>query len=317
MPVPSVPRAVAPLLAALVAAPLALVRTGRSPRPAPPSPAPPRRPTCRPSRRRPPTADRADRLQPRRPGLRRQRPDHGGAAARGSRRGEVRVRLNGTDVTDQFRLRPNGRFQALLRGLEIGRNVVVARAPGYEGRRVVTNHPNGGPIFSGPQHTPYVCQSGALDAQCQQPATYSFLYKSTDPTKPGLQPYDRDNPPEDVATTTTDEGVEVPFVVRREDGFQDRDRYTILTLFRPGPAVEAVERAGPVEREGRRPARRQLRGVVHPGRPAPRRLLRHHPGGAGLRAELRRRARQGLRGAVDGARTTPGTTATCRSRPSR
>lgn len=149
---------------------------------------------------------------------------------------EVRVRLNGRDVTDQFRLRPNDRFQALLRGLEVGRNVVVARAPGHEGRRVVTNHPNGGPIFSGPQHVPYACQSGALDAQCNQPATYSFLYRSTDPTEPGLQPYDRDDPPEDVATTTTDQGVEVPFVVRREDGFQDRDRYTILTLFRPGQA---------------------------------------------------------------------------------
>ena len=146
----------------------------------------------------------------------------------------VRVRLNGDDVTDQFRTRPHGRFQALLRGLTVGRNVVVAEAPGHEGRRVVTNHPYGGPIFAGPQLGPYVCQDGALNAQCRQRATYSFLYKSTDPTKPGLQPYDPDDPPEDVATTTTDEGVVVPFVVRREDGFQDRDRYTIITLFRPG-----------------------------------------------------------------------------------
>ena len=149
---------------------------------------------------------------------------------------EVRVRLNGTNVTRQFALRPNGRFQAQLRGLEVGRNVLVARAPGFEGRRVVTNHPSGGPIFSGPQHSPYVCQSGARNAQCRQPASYSFLYKSTDPAEPGLQPYDRDDPPQDVAMTTTDEGVDVPFVVRREDGYQDRDRYTILTLFRPGRA---------------------------------------------------------------------------------
>ncbi|QIK67986.1 hypothetical protein G7072_18030 [Nocardioides sp. HDW12B] len=147
---------------------------------------------------------------------------------------DVRVRLNGDDVTRQFRVRPNGRFQALVRGLDVGRNVLVARAPGREGRRTVVNHPDGGPIFSGPQLQPYTCQAGALDAQCRQPATYSFLYKSTDPRKPGLQPYDRDNPPQDVASTTTDEGVRVPFIVRREDGFQDRDRYTILTLFRPG-----------------------------------------------------------------------------------
>ena len=30
----------------------------------------------------------------------------------------------------------------------------------------------------------------------------------------------------------------MPFVVRREQGFQDRDRYTILTLFRPGQRVD-------------------------------------------------------------------------------
>ncbi len=37
-----------------------------------------------------------------------------------------------------------------------------------------------------------------------------------------------------MATTTTDEGKTVPFIVRREDGFQDRDRYTILTLWQQG-----------------------------------------------------------------------------------
>ena len=32
------------------------------------------------------------------------------------------------------------------------------------------NHPNGGPVFSGPQVKPWVCQEGAVDAQCNQPA---------------------------------------------------------------------------------------------------------------------------------------------------
>ena len=86
----------------------------------------------------------------------------------------------------------------------------------------------------GPQTDHYRCQETAVDAQCNEPATYAFLYRSTDPTKPDLQPYDREDPPSDVATTTTDEGVEVPFIVRREHGFQDRDRYTILQLWQPG-----------------------------------------------------------------------------------
>jgi hypothetical protein len=145
----------------------------------------------------------------------------------------VRVTLDGRDVTQRFKVRPDGRYQGLVHGLAVGKNRLRVTAPGYAGRQVITNHPNGGPIFSGPQHGPYQCQPSARDAQCNEPASYSLLYKSTDPTKPGLHPYDPDNPPSDLATTTTDEGVRVPFVVRREDGFQARDRYSILTLFQP------------------------------------------------------------------------------------
>ncbi len=147
----------------------------------------------------------------------------------------VRVRLNGRDVTGRFARRASGRYEGRLTGLEVGRNVLTAQTPGGRtGRLVITNHPNGGPVFSGPQADHYRCQQGARDAQCNQPAAYSLLYKSTNPTKPGLQPYDPDSPPDDVASTTTDQGVTVPFIVRREDGYQDRDRYAILTLFQPG-----------------------------------------------------------------------------------
>jgi hypothetical protein len=152
--------------------------------------------------------------------------------------GRVRVSVGDRDVTEQFALRPNGEFQGLLEGLDIGENVVRVKAPGYAGEQVVTNHPNGGPIFSGPQHGPYRCQPTALDEQCNEPASYSLLYKSTDSNKRGLQPYDEENPPSDVATTTTDEGVTVPFIVRRESGYQARDRYAILTLFQPGEGWE-------------------------------------------------------------------------------
>lgn len=146
----------------------------------------------------------------------------------------VRVLLDGDDVTERFRVRRDGTFTGLVTGLRAGRNRLVARAAGAEPDAVVvTNHPSGGPLFTGPVHAAYDCQDTAVDRFCNQPATYSFLYKSTDGS-PGLKPYDPENPPTDVATTTTDQGVEVPFVVRREDGYADRDRYTILTLFRPG-----------------------------------------------------------------------------------
>ena len=153
----------------------------------------------------------------------------------GVRARAVHVRVGGRDVTRQFQRVGGHRLMGLVTGLDLGRNVVRATAPrARAARAVVVDHPNGGPVFSGPQTRHYRCQGGARNARCDQPATYDYLYRSTDPTKQGLQPYDRTHPPGDVATTTTDRGVRVPFVVRRERGFQDRDRYTILTLFRPG-----------------------------------------------------------------------------------
>jgi hypothetical protein len=99
----------------------------------------------------------------------------------------------------------------------------------------ITNHPNGGPVFSGPQVQPWVCQSGAQDAQCNQPASYQFRYKSTGGS---FGNYDPSNPPSDVATTTTDQGRTVPYIVRVETGYQDRDQYKIALLYDPSQPWE-------------------------------------------------------------------------------
>jgi len=147
----------------------------------------------------------------------------------------LRARLNGTDVTRAFAVRSNKKIEGFVSGLHNGVNELTAILPDSRGARLaITNHPNGGPLFAGPQLQPWKCEAGALDAQCNKPATYAYLYESTDPTKSGLQPYDPAKPPTDLATTTTDQGVKVPFIVRQETGYQDRDQYTILTLFRPG-----------------------------------------------------------------------------------
>lgn len=153
---------------------------------------------------------------------------------RGVRPRDVTVRVGRRDVTHLFAQRANGRYLGLVTGLPLGRSTIRAAAPGHSGSAVVTNHPNGGPVFSGPQSRYYVCQPGAVDRLCNQPARYRFLYKSTNPVRAGLQPYDPAAPPADVATTTTDRGVTVPFIVRQEIGYQARDQYTILTLFQPG-----------------------------------------------------------------------------------
>src|SRR3954469_2415887 len=142
------------------------------------------------------------------------------------------VRLNGSDVTGQFATRPDGRFEGLLTGLANGPDTVTASAPGVRSTSLrIVNHPNGGPLFSGPQLQPWPCPAGALDAQCNKPTAYAFQYMST--SGGGFQPYDPADPPSDVATTTTQTGRTVPFVVRVETGWADRDQYNIAVLYDP------------------------------------------------------------------------------------
>ena len=147
---------------------------------------------------------------------------------------DFRLEVEGRDVSNQLVPMKDGTAEAELTGLRLGANVVTAQLPDGRGARItITNHPIGGPVFSGPQIQPWACSDGAKDAQCNRPATYEFLYKSTDPTKTGLQDYDPENPPSDVAETTTDHEVTVPFIVRVERGVIARDNYAIAVLFQP------------------------------------------------------------------------------------
>jgi hypothetical protein len=146
---------------------------------------------------------------------------------------KVRVRLRGRDVSKRFAVRPNGRLEGLVRGLRVGTNSLVASAPGHRRAHVtIVNHGNGGPVLAGPQVKPWVCTNDSKDPKCAKPTTYEYEYM---PTVGGsFQPYDPKNPPGDVANTKTQTGATVPFVIRVETGYQDRDQYTIATLFQPG-----------------------------------------------------------------------------------
>ena len=144
----------------------------------------------------------------------------------------VRVTAGGRDVTAAFAVRPNGRYMGLVEGLGNGENVLVAQLAGGAGTRLtLVNHANGGPVTSGPQIQPWKCFAGSLDAQCNRPVRYEYRYKRT--SGGSLQAYNPDSPPSDVATTTTDEGKTVPFIVRQETGTIDRDEYRIAVLFDP------------------------------------------------------------------------------------
>ena len=107
----------------------------------------------------------------------------------------IRLTLGRRNVTRAFAVRPDGRFEALLTGLALGANRLTAALPsGWSARITLTDHPSGGPVFSGPQLKPWTCQRGAVDAQCDQPPSFAYKYMSTDPLKHGFQPYDPSNP---------------------------------------------------------------------------------------------------------------------------
>ncbi len=153
---------------------------------------------------------------------------------------ELDVIVGSRDVTGSFKRRTDGRILGVVRGLRKGRNLMTAILPDGRGATLtITNHPKGGPVFSGRQVRPWICETQASglekakDKKCNAPTRYEYFYKSSDPGTSGFQPYDRDNPPDTVATTETDQGKEVPFIVRRETGTQNRGVYQVAVLFNP------------------------------------------------------------------------------------
>jgi len=168
----------------------------------------------------------------------------------------VRLTLNGSDVTSALRPDATGRSAlALVKNLNDGSNALVATAGKASSKLTVVNHPNAGPVISGPHEQPFVCEtekfqlmSGgtagkALDANCSIATRVDYVYKSTAPAAPAgrgrggemaFKPLpDPKNLPPDVAMTTTSTGVQVPFIVRVETGTVNRGVYEIAMLFNP------------------------------------------------------------------------------------
>jgi hypothetical protein len=166
----------------------------------------------------------------------------------------AKITLNATDVTGSFAVRGNGRYMALVSGLRDGANVLLARYSSGAAQITITNHPIGGPIISGPQVQPWVCQTTAVagvsgrggpgrggvpspslgtatDAQCNAPSVFFFVYRTTSNQ---FAPYDPSGPrPADMATTTTDAGVTVDYIVRIERGTMNRGIHEIAVLYQP------------------------------------------------------------------------------------
>lgn len=141
------------------------------------------------------------------------------------------VKVGDRDVTGEFGADGVG----LIDGLANGENVVTATLADGRGARItITNHPIGGPVFAGAQVQPWICKDGAKDDQCNRPSTVRYQYK--DAASGTFSAYDPKSPPDEsaIAKTTTDQGKEVPYIVRIEEGVQDRGSYAIAVLNAPG-----------------------------------------------------------------------------------
>jgi Tannase-like family of unknown function (DUF6351) len=139
-------------------------------------------------------------------------------------------------------VRANGSFEGVVTGLAVGPNDVVASMRnGPSVHLTVTNHPTGGPIFAGPQVQPWLCKTvtgwGApTDGQCNTATTFTYAYM--DAGTHTFKPYDPTAPPAPalIASTTTDRGVTVPYIVRSEHGAMDRGLYDVTVLDDPAAA---------------------------------------------------------------------------------
>src|SRR5574337_892992 len=184
-------------------------------------------------------------------------------------RGDLEFRLNGRKIDPALAEVSDG-FEGVLTGLAPGRNrleVRLARGRGSNGDTLtLTNWPIEGPMFSGPQQTPFVCTTiqSAVKRQplvdsasapgykvtdaggnvigysrnCSIDTFVAYQYRSS--INGAFKPLPADGSrPADMATTTLDDGRTVDFVVRREIGSINRFLYSIAMLA-PMPAQDSA-----------------------------------------------------------------------------
>ena len=226
---------------------------------------------------------------------------------KGTSLSRVKLKLNGHNVTSSFQAVSGGRaLRGLVSGLVQGRNDFVAEIDerhGHDRREhlVITNHPIGGPVLSGPQITPYFCAtptpqpatptspatnaSGlstfATGPECNITAETKLWYRSTQPAgngagfcsltlpdannppaNPCFKPYTPGTTPADLATSPRGGALHRARRARHHEPRHLRHRRAV----RPDQALGRRHRsAGAVERQDPLPVRRLDRPAAAPG----------------------------------------------------
>jgi hypothetical protein len=164
---------------------------------------------------------------------------------------DVRVDLNGGDVTDAFRPgRVAQSLVGLVKGLALGHNTLTVissdrgRAGPPTARLTLVNHPITGPIFSGPHQAPFICQTKTfvlpvtggtlgppLDGDCSINTRADYVYMSTAGVLKPLP--DSTSHPADLAMATRKDGRTFNYIVRVETGTINRAIYQMAVLHDP------------------------------------------------------------------------------------
>ncbi len=147
-------------------------------------------------------------------------------------------------------------FRTVLTGLNNGVNTLVARLGNAEAALPLVNYPVTGPVFSGPYQQPYFClqqltpdrngeqrrfaigngeflDASQTDGNCSLPTRIDYVYRSSDTDGEFISLTDRNIRPADLAITTTNDGRQVPYIVRLETGTINRAIYQIAILHDP------------------------------------------------------------------------------------
>ena len=163
---------------------------------------------------------------------------------------DVRVELNGRNITSAFVADPGARtLTGLVTGMRLGRNEleVDAKRKGHgraDADLVLTNHPIEGPVFSGPHEEPFFCQThqfnmpaglGTLTPTqitdpCHIPMRVDYIYRTNaTPSALAQWPAGATAYPANMAMTAKGK----PYIIRLETGTVNRSIYQIAMLHDP------------------------------------------------------------------------------------
>jgi len=148
-----------------------------------------------------------------------------------------KVNVGANDVSGVFKSDQKGGWVGLVAGLKDGTNQLVAKAAGKEAAVTLTNHALNGTLFAGLQQAPFICENEShgldspKDGSCAAPTVVKYYYRNRGGIWRAFDPSAAR--PNDIATTKTSEGREVPLIVRQEKGVINRSAYLINILHDP------------------------------------------------------------------------------------